>query len=73
MKLIKELVQLQREGGLEVNFANKRRYKNSTIPSMQRMLNNNEMLKKKRLRKFGCLFIFVPANYVQFISVSLSL
>ena len=54
MKLIKELVQLQREGGLEVNFANKRRYKNSTIPSMQTMLNDDEISKKKRLRTFGC-------------------
>ena len=57
----------------KVNFAQRKRYKNSTIPSMQRMLNNDELLKKKRLRTFGCWFIYVPANYSQFISVSLSL
>ena len=38
----------------KVNFANRKRYQNSTIPSMQRLLNNDEMLKKKMLRRFGC-------------------
>ena len=38
----------------KVNFAHRKRYKNSTIPTMQRMLNNDEIFQKKRLRKFGC-------------------
>ena len=38
----------------KVNFANRMRYKNSTIPSMQRSLNKDEIMKKKMLRKFGC-------------------
>ena len=32
---------------------NKKRYKNSTIPNMQRLLNKDEILKKKILRRFG--------------------
>ena len=38
----------------KVNFANRKRYQSSTIPSMQRLLNNDEIMKKKILRKFGC-------------------
>ena len=38
----------------KVNFAHRKRYQNSTIPSLQIMLNNDEILQKKRLRKFGC-------------------
>ena len=38
----------------KVNFAHRKRYQNSTIPSMQGLLNNDEKLKKKMLRKFGC-------------------
>ena len=38
----------------KVNFAQRKRYKNSTIPSMQIMLNDDEISKKKRLRTFGC-------------------
>ena len=38
----------------KVNFAHRKRYEKSTIPTMQRFLNNDEMLKKKMLRRFGC-------------------
>ena len=38
----------------KVNFAHRKRYQNSTISSMQGLLNNDEKLKKKMLRKFGC-------------------
>ena len=37
----------------KVNFAHRKRYKNSTIPNMQRLLNKDEILKKKILRRFG--------------------
>ena len=36
----------------KVNFAHRKRYEKSTIPYMT--LNNDEMLKKKMLRRFGC-------------------
>ena len=38
----------------KVNFAHRKRYQNSTIPSMQVILNNDEKLKRKMLRTFGC-------------------
>ena len=37
-----------------VNFSHRKRYQTSTIPSMQRLLNYDEMLQKKLLRRFGC-------------------
>ena len=37
----------------KVNFANRKRYASSTIPTLQRMLNSNEFEKSKLLRNFG--------------------
>ena len=38
----------------KVNFAHRKRYQNSTIPNMQNFLNDDQKLKKKMLRRFGC-------------------
>ena len=38
----------------KVNFARTKRYENSTIPTLQRMLNNEELQNKNILRRFGC-------------------
>ena len=37
----------------KVNFAKTKRYANSTIPTLQRLLNNDEQQNKNRLRRFG--------------------
>ena len=37
----------------KVNFAHRKIYQNSTMPSMQVLLNNDEKLKRKMLRTFG--------------------
>ena len=36
-----------------VNFAKTKRYANSTVPSLQRLLNTDEQQKKIALRKYG--------------------
>ena len=38
----------------KVNFARTKRYGNLTIPTMQRLMNNEELKKKISLRKYGC-------------------
>ena len=38
----------------KVNFARTKRYGNSTIPTLQRLMNNEELKKKISLRKYGC-------------------
>ena len=51
---LKNVKNTRNHESFKVNFANRKRYKNSTIPSMQTMLNDDEISKKKRLRTFGC-------------------
>ena len=38
----------------KVNFARTKRYGSSTIPTLQRLLNSEDLKKKIRLRNFGC-------------------
>ena len=38
----------------KVRFARTKRYLNSTIPSLQRLLNKDDLLKKNMLRGIGC-------------------
>ena len=38
----------------KVNFARTKRYGSSTIPTLQRLLNSEELKKKISLRNFGC-------------------
>ena len=49
-----DLERIQDHESFKVNFAHRIRYQNSAIPSMQIMLNNDEKLKKKKIRTFGC-------------------
>jgi len=37
----------------QVNFANRKRFATSVIPTLQRMLNNDELENRKLLRCFG--------------------
>ena len=37
----------------KVNFANRKRYASSVIPTLQRKLNSNELENRKLLRSFG--------------------
>ena len=38
----------------KVNFARTKRFGNSTIPTLQRLLNSEELKKKFSLRNYGC-------------------
>lgn len=38
----------------KVNFARTKRYLSSTVPSMQRLLNKDDLFKKHMLRRIGC-------------------
>ena len=38
----------------KVNFASTKRYGNSTIPALQRLLNNEDLKKRIILRRMGC-------------------
>ena len=38
----------------KVNFAKTKRYGNSTIPTLQRLLNSDEQQNKNAFRRFGC-------------------
>ena len=38
----------------KVNFAKTKRYGNSTIPTLQRLLNSDEQQNKIAFRRFGC-------------------